>query len=654
MTSSLLSIGKSGLLAAQTGLSTTGHNITNANVPGYSRQVVIQAAAPPQNLGVGFVGTGTEVAQVKRYYDNFLAAQVRSAQSTTSSLDAFTSQITQIDNVLADPTAGLSPALQDFFAGVQDVSSNPASVASRQALLSGASSLAARFQSLAGRLTEIGDGVNSQIVSNVDVINSYARQIAQVNDAITGLVNGENDQPNDLLDQRDQMVNELNKYVKATVSYNDNHTVTLSIGSGQPLVVGKQFFQLAATPSKTDPSRIEVGYVTGTRVTELPENALTGGQLGGLLEFRSGSLDRIQGSLGRVAIGLATSFNAQHRLGQDLSGAPGGDFFSVAPAVVSADVHNNITSTTQVSAVATDPTKLTDSNYSLKYDGSNFIVTRQSDGFATTIAPYPQTVPQVIDGVAYTISGSAAQDDNFLVRPTFNGAAGLNLLLTDRAKIAAAAPISTAALASNTGTAKISPGSVDQNYLTPGNALGAALTLTYDKASNSLSGFPAAQAVTVTAGGVATVYPAGSATIPYTADAGISFGGVNLTLSGVPGDQDKFTVGPNISGVGDSRNMTLLGKLQTANILDGGQATFQGSYAELVSFVGNKTREAQINGLASTALLAQTETAQQSLSGVNLDEEAANLLQYQKAYQACGKVMQVASEMFDTLLSIGH
>lgn len=651
MTSSLLSIGKSGLLAAQTGLATTGHNITNVNVPGYSRQVVIQAAAPPQDNGGNFVGSGTEVAQIKRYYDNFLAAQVRAAQSTTSSLDAFTSQITQIDNVLADPTAGLSPALQDFFAGVQDVSSNPSSVASRQALLSSSGSLAARFQSLAGRLTEIGDGVNSQITSNVDVINSYARQIAQVNDAITGLVNGDNDQPNDLLDQRDQMINELNKYVKATVTYSDNHTVTVSIGSGQPLVVGKQFFQLAAAPSKTDPSRIEIGYVTGTRVTELPENALSGGQLGGLLEFRSGSLDRIQNSLGRVAIGLATSFNAQHKLGQDLTGAPGGDFFSIAPAVVSADVHNNSTSTTLVSAIASDPTKLTDSNYSLKYDGSNFIVTRLSDGFPTTIAPYPQTVPQTIDGVDYTISGSAAQGDNFLVQPTRNGAAGLNVLLTDRAKIAAAAPISTATVASNAGTGKISAGSVDQAYL--GNALAAPLTLTYDKATNSLSGFPATQAVTVTTGGVPTVYAAGSA-VPYTADASISFGGINVTLSGVPGNQDKFTVGPNTSGIGDSRNMALIGKLQTANILDGGQATFQGSYAEIVSFVGNKTREAQINGQASTALLAQTETAQQSLSGVNLDEEAANLLQYQKAYQACGKVMQVASELFDTLLSIGH
>lgn len=651
MTSSLLSIGKSGLLAAQTGLSTTGHNITNANVPGYSRQVVIQAAAPPQDIGGNFIGSGTEVAQIKRYYDNFLATQVRAAQSTTSSLDAFTSQITQIDNVLADPTAGLSPALQDFFAGVQDVSSNPSSVASRQALLSSSNSMAARFQSLAGRLTEIGDGVNSQITSNVDVINSYARQIAQVNDAITGLVNGDNDQPNDLLDQRDQMINDLNKYVKATVTYSDNHTVTVSIGSGQPLVVGKQFFQLAATPSQTDPSRIEVGYVTGARVTELPENALSGGQLGGLLGFRSGSLDHIQNALGRVAIGLAGSFNAQHKLGQDLAGAPGGDFFSIAPAVVSADVHNNPTSTTQVSAVASDPTRLTDSNYSLKYDGSNFIVTRLSDGFPTTIAPYPQTVPQTIDGVDYTISGSAAQGDNFLVQPTINGAAGLNVLLTDRAKIAAAAPISTATVASNTGTGKISAGSVDKAYL--GNALAAPLTLTYDKATNSLSGFPATQAVTVTVGGVPTVYAAGSA-VPYTADAGISFGGINVTLSGVPGNQDKFTVGPNTSGVGDSRNMALIGKLQTANILDGGQATFQGAYAEIVSFVGNKTREAQINGEASTALLAQTETAQQSLSGVNLDEEAANLLQYQKAYQACGKVMQVASELFDTLLSIGH
>ncbi len=654
MGTNLLNIGRTGLLAAQAGLSTTGHNISNANVDGFSRQVAIQGTLPGQSVGYGFVGSGTEVVQIKRFYDNFTASQVRSAQSSTSSLDTYYSQISQIDNMLADSTSGLSPALQDFFKGVQDLAANPASTASRQALLSGADSLASRFQSISARLTEIGSGVNSQIDSSVDVINSYGTQIAQLNESIAGLTNGPSNQPNDLLDQRDQLINELNKYVRATVVPGDNNTLTVSIGSGQPLVVGNRAFQLAATPSLTDPGRLEVGYVTGSKTTVLPESALNGGSLGGLLEFRANGLDRVKNSVGLVATALASSFNAQHKLGQDQNGALGTDFFSINPPLVKPDYRNNPTSDTAITATVSDPSKMTASDYEVKYDGAAFVVTRQSDGQKTVINPYPQTVPQTIDGVDYTITAtSAAQGDNYLVQPTVGGASSFKVLLTDRAKIAAAAPISTAAPTANTGNGKISAGSVDAAYLTPGNALTAPLTLTYDKASASFSFSPATQDVTVTSNGVATVYPAGTP-VPYTDGGNINLGGVNFAVSGTPGDQDTFTVGPNTSGVGDSRNAALLAKLQTTNILDGGKATFQGAYAETVSYVGNKTREAQVNGLASAALLAETEKAQQSVSGVNLDEEAANLLRYQQAYQASGKVMQIAGTLFDVLLSLGR
>jgi flagellar hook-associated protein 1 FlgK len=290
----------------------------------------------------------------------------------------------------------------------------------------------------------------------------------------------------------------------------------------------------------------------------------------------------------------------------------------------------------------------------VRYDGADFVVTRQSDGQRTTIAPYPQTGPQTIDGIDFAISGSAAEADNFMVKPTVNGAASFGVLITDRAKIAAAAPISTSSPLANTGNAKISAGSVDSAYLLPGNTLVAPVTLTYDLATNSLSGFPPGQEVTVTANGVPTVYPAGTASIPYTNGAELSFGGVHVAIAGTPGSGDTFSVGPNTSGVGDNRNMALLGALQTKNILDGGKATYQGAYAETVSFVGNTTREVQINGLASTVLLEQTETAQQSMSGVNLDEEAANLLRYQQAYQASGKVMQLASTLFDVIIGLGR
>ena len=416
---------------------------------------------------------------------------MRSAQASKSSLDSYYAQISQVDNLLADTTSGLSPALQDFFKGVQDVASNPDSVASRQALLSTADSLAARFQGLNGRLEEIRDGVNTQITSNVTLINSYATQIARLNEDIGAASTDNNRQPNDLMDARDQLVAELNKQIKATVVKGDNNSLTVSIGNGQPLVVGRKSFELAAVTSPTDLNRLQVGYVSGDKVTVMGDNTLNGGELGGLLEFRSGTLDRAQNSLGRIAITLADTFNDQHRLGQDETGAMGGNFFAQATAFVGRDRNNSLASTTEVTAVVSDPSKLTQSDYMVKFDGTNYMVTRQSDNQQTMITPYPQSVPQTIDGVDFTVTGLAATGDQFVVRPTVAGAAQFAVALTDRTKIAAAAPFGTSAPISNTGTGRISEGSVDANYLTPGNALTGPVTLTFANPGNTLSGFPA-------------------------------------------------------------------------------------------------------------------------------------------------------------------
>jgi flagellar hook-associated protein 1 len=648
---SLLSIGKSGLYAAQAALSTTGHNITNANVDGYSRQVVVQESSIAMGGSNGYIGTGTQIAQVKRYSDEFLNAQVRTAQASNSGLQAYQAQITQIDNLLSDTTSGLSPALQDFFSAVQNLTGDRAGVPSRGSLLSSADTLAARFQSMNGRLEEIRQGVNTQITSSVNLVNTYATQIAQLNDQIGKLSAGDNlNLPNDLLDQRDQLIMELNKQVKATVMPGDNNSLTVSIGNGQPLVVGSSSFQLAAMNSPTDQTRVTVGYVTGGKLSPLPESALTGGALGGVLEFRSKSLDLAQNSLGRIAIGLAQTFNDQHHLGIDANGNPGGDFFTVSPAEVTKNVNNNRTSTTAISATVVDATQLTTSDYKVDYDGTNYNVTRLSDNKKTVIAPFPQTAPQTIDGLAFSVSGAAAAGDNFLVRPTVNGAANLKLALTDVSQIAAGAPIATSVPLTNTGTLKISEGAVDKNYLA--SPLGGPVKVSYDAASGNLSGFPATQAVTMTVGGVTTSIPAGG-NVPYQDGASYTVGGMSFTLNGAPQDGDSFTIDRN-TGVGDTRNASLLGDLQSKNILDNGSATYQSAYAHIVSTIGNKTREVQVNADASAAQLDQASKAADNVSGVNLDEEAANLLKYQQAYQAASKVMQVADTIFNALLQIGH
>jgi flagellar hook-associated protein 1 FlgK len=663
MAGNLLNIGKTGLYAAQAGLATTGHNIANANVTGFSRQVVIQAAGVGQGSGSGFVGSGTEVSDIQRYSDSFLNAQVRSAQSTTSALSAYDAQISQVDNMLSDTTSGLSPALQDFFKSVQDLSANAASTPSRQNFLSSAEALAARFQGLNGRLDEIRTGVNNQITSNVTLINSYATQIASLNDQIGTLTNSTGHAPNDLLDTRDQLVLDLNKQVKASVVAGANNSVTVSIGNGQPLVVGGKSFQLTTTSPAADPSRVQVGYVTTNGVMPLADASLTGGELGGLMDFRTTTLDTAQNSLGRIAIGLASTFNAQNRLGQDSAGNMGGDLFNMAQPQVSANLSKFPAAPapavpTSVDVAITDPSALTTSDYMVKYDttSSSYTVTRLPDHAPVKITPYTAPGPQsqTIDGLTFTINGTGAEGDSFLVRPTVNGAAQFSVKAQDVSAIAAAGPVITGAGASNKGTAVISDGSVSAAFVAGATTFGP-VNLSYAAAGNTLEGFPAGQPVTVTdAAGTVTTITAAPGAIPYGAGSTYAFAGVTLSMKGQPVDGDQFSVARNALGVSDNRNLMIMGQLQSKPILDNSSSTYQAAFAQLVGSVGNKAREVQVNGKASDAMLAQTVSAQQSVSGVNLDEEAANLLKYQQAYQAAGKVMQIASTLFDTLLQLGH
>ena len=547
MASSILSIGQSALAAAQVGINTTGHNIANAATPGYNRQVIVQGAAQAQNFGFGFLGQGVEVSTIKRVYNEYLGNQVQSAQTTKSGLDSYYAQMRQIDNLLADPNTGLSPAMQDFFAGLQNLASNPTSIPARQTVLSNAESLATRFHSLGGRLDEIERGLNSQIQSSVSDINAYGQQIAQLNDAIGKAERASGQPPNDLLDQRDQLLMELNKQIKVTV-VGQGSDYNVFIGNGQPLVVGVTTYSLTSVASQTNPEKLEVAYrASNGSLVSLAESALAGGQLGGLLAFRSQSLEPAQNALGRVAIGLASSFNEMHQTGFGLDGSTGNSLFAMGSPVVGAHGQNAGTAVLTASiGSANDAKALTTSDYKLQFNGgTSYTLTRLSDNTPTTFNSFPQT----IDGVTLSLTAGAVAGDSFLIRPTVNGASAFGVVLTDPAKLAAASQ----------------PGAVGDN-------------------SNALS----------------------------------------------------------------------LVALQTANTLGNGTITYQGAYSQLVSQVGNKTRELDVTSSAAGKLLSEATTALQNESGVNLDEEAANLLRYQQAYQAAGKVMQIASELFDVLLSIGR
>jgi len=643
---SILTNGVSGLNAAQAGLLTTGHNISNAATPGFNRQQIVQTTNTPQFTGAGFLGQGTRVETVRRIYSEFLSGQVLATQTRQAELEVYASEIGQIDSLLADPSAGLSPALQDLFKGVQEVAANPASLPARQAMLSAAQALVGRFHSLDQRLSEIRDGLNAQISGTVEEINAYARQIAGFNEKVVlAQASGSSQPPNDLLDQRDQLVAELNKLVRVTTNPESDGSLSVFIGSGQPLVISNQPFKLAALPATDDATRIEVALTApGGGTIRLPETLLSGGKLGGLLAFRSQSLDPAQNALGCIAMGLASTFNAQHVLGQDLTGNLGGNFFvpPAAPLVMASGANGGAA---VLGATLADATALTTSDYRLSFSGGNYVLTRLNDNTNTNLGAF--AAPVTIDGITFANSGGlAAEGDSFLIQPTRSGARNIALAINDARGIAAAAPLRTVAPLSNTGTASIGAGSISSSAGLPLAASpGGDIRLQFDAANNlfNIIGGP---------GGTLAYDPlTESAGKTYTLPA---VGGFTFTIAGVPANGDSFIIQKNAAGVADNRNALALGGLQTRNLLASGSASYQSAYSQLVSEAGNQAREANIMLSAQDNLAAQAQRAQQALSGVNLDEEAANLLRYQQAYQAAGKLIEISARLFDELLSLGR
>ena len=628
--------GVSALNAAQIGLSTTEHNIANANTPGFNRQEVLLGTRLPQATGAGFIGQGVDVSTVKRIYNEFLSGQVLQGQAQASQLETYYQQIGQINNMLADSDAGLSPALQELFSAVNNVASSPESQAARQAMLGSAQFLVSRFQSLNQRMSDMNSSINGQISSSVTTINSYAQQIASMNKNIVMAQAASNGQPpNDLLDQRDQLISQLNQEIKATVVKQSDGSFNVFIGTGQSLVVGEQAITLQAAQSLSDPSRLEVAYGSGASVTRLLQNSLQGGNLGGLIAFRRESLDVVQNALGRVAIVLADTFNQQHKLGQDLSGNMGGNFFAQPVPLVNTNTAN--TGTATISASVVSSSALTGSDYSLRFNGGTaYTLTRLSDNTVTAFA----TLPQTVDGLTITTTAGAIAGDSYTIRPTVNGARDIAVAISDPSKIAASVPIRTNASLANIGSGRISEGTV--NATLPANVnLQQPVSIVFDSPPTTF---------TVTGVGIPGSPVAG---VAYTAGSNVTYNGWTMQIAGAPAAGDTFSVASNTNATADNRNALLLASLQTKNTVAGGTASYQGAYAQLVSQVGNKTRELETTSLAQTNMVNQIIQTQQSISGVNLDEEAANLMRYQRAYQAAGKAIQIAGTLFDTLLSLG-
>jgi flagellar hook-associated protein 1 FlgK len=644
----LLGTAVSGLMAFQRQLATTGHNISNVNTPGFSRQNVQLDARLPQFSGDGFIGNGVQITTVKRSYDDFLTSQVRTSTSANSQLQQFVQSASQVDNLLSDPRAGLAPSLQSFFDAVQSLANDPSSTTGRQILLSQANALADRFHYLDARLTDLRNGVNISINTAVSEINNLANSIATVNDQIVKASSNASGQlPNDLLDKRDQLIAQLAERVSVSTVPQDNGALNVFIGNGQTLVIGGTANTLAVVTNQYDATRFEIGYQMGGATSNI-SSSITGGTLGGTLDFRNQILDTTQNALGRVAIGISATFNDQHQLGVDVNGALGGNFFN--PIDTTSSTSRVLTASAAVVSVSvSNASALTSSDYRLDFNAGTYTLTRVSDG--VVVYPANAAFPAgPIDGLTFTLAGlptpQPVAGDSFLIQPTRLGAKDIGVVLTDPARIAAAGPLRTGAatngsgLPTNLGTGTISAGTVSNTTGLP-LAAPATITLTFNSVTNLF-------AVVGGPGGTIAYNPTTEGAGKTFTFAG--FGGITFTMAGTPQNGDSFVISNNTNAIGDNRNALALGDLRNALTLANSTATYGHAYGQVVADVGTNTHRAQVNQNAQESVLKQATEARDSVAGVNLDEEAANMVRFQQAYQAAAQMIAVSNSVFQTML----
>jgi flagellar hook-associated protein 1 FlgK len=621
----ILRIGLSGLLAQQRALAATSNNIANATTPGYSRQRVELSERAAERLGGNFIGTGVDATSVRRLTDDILAAQVRSAAAAFSRSDAFAGLASTLDNLLADSETGLNMTLQSFTNAVQDLSNDPASTTHRQVLLSEARNLASRFKTFDQRLSQIDQESSARINATVVEINSLGDSIAEVNRQV--LASGSpGSPPADLLDQRDRLLERLAELVSVDTAAQRDGTLTVFIGSGQALVLGTTAAELAMKPGTFNPAEPEIALRgTGGDIVVTP--FLTGGALGGALDFRREMLAPTRAAIGRIAVGLVDTVNTMHRNGMDLDGQLGGDLIAAA-APRAFDAATN-TGTGTISAALGDVAALEATSYRIAYDGSSYTLTRSDNG-----QPVPMTGsgtaldPFLADGLELVVGGAAAAGDQFFIQPFDHVPGSLNVLITNPARVAAAAPVRTRAEPANIGDGTISAGQVID--VTDPDLLATTTIEFLDPATYSING-------------------AGS--FAYTPGADLTINGARVVISGAPATGDRFTIEANVGGAGDNRNALEIVAALSNGLFEGGTATLQAAVGRLVTEVGAQTAETANRREAQSLLLDQTRQSLESVRGVNLDEEAANLLRYEQMYQAAAQTIAVADTLFNSLLA---
>lgn len=534
-------VGTSALTSMQRAIATTGHNIANVNTEGYSRQEVLLGTRTPEKVGQVEIGTGVEVSNIRRAHDSFLTRDVQTRSGSNGYFQLYAKTAQSVDGLLSDPSTGIAPAMDKFFAAMEAVASNPNSAPERQVMLSEAQMLTQRFNYVDERLSEYAEELNTRMSNMTDDINALASDIAQLNESIASASSGSRGAPNDLLDRRDQAITDLSKLVAIQTNGQENGAINVSIGKGQRLVIGNSAEQLRMVLPAAQDGPVELYLSVPSGSESEVTSKLTGGELGGALDAGARLINNTRRDVGLLAAGIVGTFNAQHASGDDLSGQPGEAFFEPLDVAVTGTRTNSGQST--ITATILDVGELTGDGFSVAYEEAGIRLTNLRTGTSELVADGVLD----FDGLRLEIQAAtpAMTGDVFFIEPSLGAAARMEVAITDGASIAAA------------------------------NRDGA---------------------------------------------------------------------------VGDNRNMLSLIALRDSSSLKSGTQSYTSFYGATLSGMAVETRSAISNAETEQSLLRSAEDRLEGLIGVNLDEEATNLIRYQQAYQAAAQVITVANEMFDTLL----
>ena len=647
---SLLNVGSRALLANQAALQTAGHNIANVSTPGYSRQTVVLQTVQGQFTGGGYIGKGVDVQTIQRNHSELLTRQSTAASAVDAGDTVRMDRLRQLQEVFSGGASGIGASINDMMNALSDVVSAPTDLTARSVALTRMDETAARMRDASQRLDEIGYTVAEQLKGSMVAVNSLAKNIAGINEQIAR-AKGNGQPANDLLDQRDQLIRELNQHIQTSQVAADDGTVSVFVAGSQPLVLGNQ----AATLSIDDP--IDFGAGSGKKVlsflapgsstkVELNESMLGGGQVAGLLRFQNNDLAEGRNLLGRMAIAISESMNTQNRLGLTLNGQPGENLFAPI-SLGNATPSNFNTSTATMALTVADPTALQASSYTVSFTaGDAGSVTRHSDGkvfsFDGSALP-PVTVASVFSaqGLGVTLSGAVNAGDQFVINSLQGAAAELQALQYSPTDLAAANPVNAAMGATNGGSLQLASLKATGPITQP--ATGSPVTIAFT------AGSPATYSATVPGPPVATI-----ATGNYVSGEKIAINGWEIALQGAPKSGDTVTVGnATDSQYGDwykrdTGNASALMALRDVPMFD--NATLADGFASAMAQVGTRTQSAQFAAELSSSIAANLERDRTAVSGVNRDEEAARLIQYQQAYQASAKMIQIAQNIFDTLI----